>query len=100
MKMYIAGKITGNPEYYEHFQRAMLKLRAAGHTVITPTILPDGLEYAEYLHICYSLIDVAEGVYFLSNWTESAGAREEHRYACHTGKVLFFEPGKITEVKE
>lgn len=93
MKTYIAGKITGNPDYYEHFQRAALDLRIAGHTVITPTILPDGLDYADYMHICFSLIDVAESVYMLSNWTESAGAVEEHRYALHTGKVVLYEKG-------
>lgn len=91
MKIYVAGKITGNPEYYEHFQRAMLKLRTSGHLVILPTILPDGLEHDEYMHICYALIDVSDAVYFLSNWRESEGAREEHRYASHTGKILLFE---------
>lgn len=29
MKIYIAGKITGDDEYYEKFQRAALKVRAA-----------------------------------------------------------------------
>lgn len=93
MKTYIAGKITGEPDYYEHFQRAMLNLRIEGHLVITPTILPDGLTHDEYMHICFSLIDVAEAVYFLSNWKESAGALEEYRYAIHTGKVLMYEKG-------
>ena len=91
MKLYIAGKITGEPDYYEKFQRAVLKLRMDGHLVITPTILPDGLEHDEYMHICYSLIDIAEGVYFLDNWTDSKGAIEEYRYACHTGKKILFE---------
>jgi hypothetical protein len=91
MKIYIAGKITGEPDYYENFQRAMLKLRMQGNTVITPTILPDGLTHDEYMHICMSLIDVAEAVYFLSNWMESEGAREEFRYANHTGKMIMYE---------
>lgn len=91
MKVYIAGKITGEPDYYEHFQRAMLRLRGQGYKVITPTILPDGLEWSDYMHICMSLIDVADAVYFLDNWTESDGAREEYRYAHHTGKHIMYE---------
>jgi hypothetical protein len=91
MKTYIAGKITGNPDYYEHFQRAALDLRMKGHTVISPTILPDGLEYADYMHACFALVDVAEAVYMLNNWQESAGAVEEHRYAHHTGKIILYE---------
>ena len=91
MKIYIAGKITGDDEYYEKFQRAALKVRAAGHIVITPTILPDGLEWDEYMHICFALIDVSEAVFMLNDWTESRGATEEHRYAHHTGKIVLYE---------
>lgn len=100
MKIYIAGKITGEPDYYEYFQRAMLKLRMAGYTVITPTILPDGLDHDEYLHICMALIDVSDAVYFLASWTESAGAREEYRYANHTGKRILYKKEPSPEMVE
>lgn len=93
MKIYIAGKITGNPDYLDHFRRAMLKLRQAGQLVITPTILPDGLDHAEYMHICYALIDVSDAVFFLDNWKQSEGARDEFIYANHTGKHIFHEHG-------
>jgi len=100
MKVYIAGKITGEPDYYEHFERAILLLRFARHTVLSPTILPDGLEWEDYMHICYSMIDVAEAVYFLDNWTESSGAREEFRYANHTGKRILYEREPAAETVE
>ena len=100
MKVYIAGKITGEPEYYEHFERAMLRLRFAHQTVLTPTILPDGLEHDEYMHICMAMIDIADAVYFLDNWTESKGAREEFRYANHTGKHIWFEKEPTPEAVE
>lgn len=90
-KVYIAGKITGCPDYYARFQLAMLSLRMKGYLVVTPTILPDGLDWSEYMHICFSLIDVVDSVYFLDNWEDSRGAREEYRYACHTGKTILFE---------
>lgn len=74
MKVYIAGKITGDPDYLDKFQRAALKIRTEGHKVVSPTCLPDGLE-----------------------WEDSRGARDEHRYALHTGKIVSYErlPGGI-----
>jgi hypothetical protein len=92
MKIYIAGKITGDPDYYRKFQDAALKVRMAGHVVITPTCLPDNLgTHDDYMHCCYALIDVSEAVYFLKDWKDSPGATDEFRYAHHTGKHLFFE---------
>jgi len=92
MKIYIAGKITGDPDYYRKFQDAALKVRMAGHIVITPTCLPDNLgTHADYMHCCYALIDVSEAVYFLKDWKDSPGATDEHRYAHHTGKIIIYE---------
>jgi hypothetical protein len=90
-KCYIAGKITGDQEYYEKFQRALFKLRAQGYTVVTPTILPDGLTHDDYMHICFSLVDVCDVCFFLPDWEDSPGAQEEHRYALHTGKIIIYE---------
>lgn len=36
MKLYIAGPITGVPDYAERFKRAEEDLKAMGHTVINP----------------------------------------------------------------
>lgn len=94
MKVYIAGKITGDPDYWDKFQRAAVKIRAEGHKVISPTCLPDGLAQDQYMHICYAMIDVAEAVYFLSDWKESGGAPDEHRYAHHVGKIVRYEDAR------
>lgn len=94
MKVYIAGKITGDPDYWDKFQRAAVKIRAEGHKVISPTCLPDGLDWDDYMHVCYALIDVADCVYFLADWAESRGATEEHRYAHHVGKIVRYEGGR------
>ena len=91
MKVYLIGRISGEPDDYDHFQRAALKVRMMGHTVLSPMILPDGLDNEDYAHIFYSMMDVSEGVYFLDNWQESAIAQEAFRYAQHTGKVILYE---------
>lgn len=91
MKVYIAGKITGNPNYKRQFAEAEQKLRAQGHTTMNPAVLPDGFEHHEYMRICFSMIDVCDGVFFLNNWQDSAGAIMEHGYAKQGEKELMFQ---------
>ena len=48
MKVYLAGKITGDPNYREKFAAAAKKLEErAGVTVISPAVTPEGLKKAE-----------------------------------------------------
>lgn len=49
MKIYIAGKITGNPHYKTQFAGTAAMLRAVGYTVLNPAELPEGMTMAEYL---------------------------------------------------
>lgn len=49
MKIYIAGKITGNPQYKTQFAGTAAMLRAVGYTVLNPAELPEGMTMAEYL---------------------------------------------------
>ena len=95
MKIYIAGKITGQPNYMELFQAKQTELEAQGHTVINPAklygILGEGFNHAEYMHICYSLIDLCDEVYLLSNWADSKGACMELDYAIETRKTVVTE---------
>ena len=43
MKIYIAGKIAGDRRYRAKFREAAKVLEAAGHVVLNPATLPDGL---------------------------------------------------------
>lgn len=47
MKIYIAGPITGIPDYKERFAKAEAELKAKGHAVMNPAALPEGFEYSE-----------------------------------------------------
>lgn len=52
MKVYLAGKITGDPNYREKFAAAAKKLEErAGVTVISPAVTPEGLKKADYMRI-------------------------------------------------
>ena len=80
MKVYIAGKITGDQGCQAKFQRAAAGLRMCGNIVLNPAELPEGMEAADYMRICMAMIDVADAVVFLPDAAESAGARLEMAY--------------------
>ena len=86
MKVYIAGKITGDPGYRDKFAAAEIQLGRQGHTVLNPAELPGGMSREDYMRICFAMIDVADAVVFLSDAKESAGAKLEMAYCNYTGK--------------
>ena len=86
MKIYIAGKITGNENYREEFEKAQAELAKDGHIVLNPAVLPEGLTKGEYMRICFAMIDVADEVVFLSGWQDSEGAMLETDYCLYINK--------------
>jgi hypothetical protein len=90
MKIYIAGKITGDERYRLNFDTYASLQKRAGNIVLNPAVLPGGLEHHEYLHICYAMIDVADCVHFLADWRESKGERMEHEYCLDYGKSVLY----------
>lgn len=86
MKIYIAGKITGDPDYRAKFADAQRQIEAQGHIVLNPATLPDGMEPKDYMRICFAMIDVADRVLFLRDWFLSTGAKIEMSYCDYIGK--------------
>lgn len=91
MKIYIAGKITGEPNYKEKFDIAATSLEAQGHIVLNPAELPEGMLPADYMRICFAMIDTADAIYLLKDWCSSSGAFIERDYAMYTGKSILTE---------
>lgn len=91
MKIYIAGKITGAPNYKEKFAIAATSLELQGHIVLNPAELPEGMLPADYMRICYAMLDTADAIYLLKDWHSSSGASIERNYAMYTGKSIFTE---------
>ena len=85
LKVYIAGKIAGDPEYKRKFLAAHMEQRNEGHIVLNPAHLPEGMKSADYMRICLAMIDSADMVAFLPGWELSAGAWIEHEYCRSTG---------------
>ena len=83
MKIYIAGKITGDPDYKAKFQRAEEKLRSMGHSVMNPAWLcasPD-FDWKDYMKVSEAMQKVCEATVLLPDWYKSKGARVECRRA-------------------
>lgn len=93
MKVYIAGKIAGDRKYRAKFREAAKTLEVAGHVVLNPATLPDGLEDADYMRIALAMLDSAELAVFLPDYRESTGAMVEWAYCQRTGKdcALYLE---------
>lgn len=98
MKIYIAGKITGDKDYRQKFKKVADDLKAGGHAVMNPAVLPDGFSYEDYIAICVAMINACEMVYLLDDWADSQGAKFEKHYAEVTGKKVNMQTLKVREV--
>ncbi len=77
MKVYIAGKITGNENYKAQFESAARQIEALGHIVLNPALLPEGMTAEEYMRICTAMISVCDEIWVLPNYWNSAGTKIE-----------------------
>ena len=85
MKIYISGKIAGDPNYKGKFARAAAQLERLGATVINPATAPEGLTKLDYMRICFAEMEAVDYVVFLPDWAESAGAKLERAWCDYVG---------------
>lgn len=94
MKVYISGKITGNPFYKSDFQEAEEEMKEAGHEVVNPVkACPEGCcsTYKEYIDNDMEHLATCDAIYMLRGWRKSPGARLEHQYAQITGMWITYQ---------
>ena len=85
-KIYIAGKITGDPDYKAKFNAAAEAYKKKGYTVLNPSWMPEGMQKADYMRICFAMIDTADVVAFLPGYETSPGAQLELQYCFYIDK--------------
>lgn len=90
MKAYIAGPITGDPDYKEKFKIIKKRLKELGYIVLNPAELPAGMANSDYMRICLAMIDSADLVVFLPDWDESRGAKLENAYCQYVSKQTMY----------
>lgn len=79
MKIYIAGKITGDSGYRSKFAEAQKILEERGHEVENPATLPERPDwgYEDYMKECYRMQQTCGATYLLPDWVDSKGAMRE-----------------------
>lgn len=90
VKVYIAGKITGDRNYREKFSCAQEDLEGQGFTVLNPAKLPEGLLPEDYMRICMAMMDSADIVAFLPDYEQSRGAQIEWAWCQYVGKQTMY----------
>ena len=93
MKFYIAGKITGEPNYKSKFKKAEDSLARLGHSIFNPAALGDYPEFTheDYMYATKAMQMRCDAVLFLSDWTESVGAMKEYEQAKISGQEMYFD---------
>ncbi len=94
MKYYIAGPITGDPDYKRKFAAAAEIFREGwpDDVAINPAVLPEGMSPADYMKICLPMLLASDGVFLLPGWETSAGAKIEKALAEYAGIPVFEFP--------
>lgn len=88
-KIYIAGPVTGDPEYRDKFNAAECYLIVKGWRVLNPAVLPETLDPADYLPICMAMLNQADAVVVLQGFAKSAGAKIEFLYSEYQNKEVY-----------
>lgn len=92
MKVYIAGPITGNPDYMREFAEAERRLLALGHGVMNPAWVRETAEfsYEDYRAVSQAMLERCDAICLLPGWEGSRGAREELAWAKERGFESLF----------
>lgn len=101
-KIYIAGPMTGLPNYnFAAFDAAAERLRADGHEVINPAEMSrnalggrselEDFELAELMADEIAAITECDAIYLLCGWHKSNGARKELYHAIGNGLHIIAE---------
>ena len=96
LKIYIAGKITGEPlaKAREKFAETACLLSLKGFDPVNPMEVSPYVAYKpwnDYMSEGIAALLQCEAIYLLNDWGQSRGARVEYAIAKELGLQVFFE---------
>ena len=102
MKIYIAGKITGDKDYRTKFLKAEEKIRNMGHSVMNPAWILESPEFdwEDYMKVSGAMQKVCNAVLLLPDWKQSRGAKKEYESAMYLGQPVYFSIEEIAREED
>ena len=97
MKIYLSGKVTGDPNHKITFFGAALPLMALGHEVLNPVDGNDGLTDPDAMRRAVGMLLSADAVVMLPGWASSWGALIEHELAQRLGLPVIYDQRETVE---
>ncbi len=96
--IYIAGPISGNPDFLATFTAVELNLLSKGWIVLNPARLPAGMSEPAYMDICLAMVRNADAIMMLDGWEDSQGATCERAYALKLGTKRYYNLDAVPAV--
>lgn len=90
--IYLSGKISGDKNYKEKFEKYKKKFTAEGYIVLNPAeiSLPEySNSWYQYMMVCLNLLKNADIIFLLDDYKDSTGALIELEFAKKMNKIIW-----------
>ena len=106
MKIYVSGAVTGVKDYVAVFSNKTCYLNKKnnqyGLYFINPVAMNsqfdrrdinnnEFLNYDDFMKLCYTELELCDGIYLMNGWRNSMGANRELGFAKGQKKMIFLE---------
>ncbi len=90
-KIYLSGKISGDPNFKEKFAQKEKELTEQGFSVFNPALHPDMFTWEQFMELDLMALGNCDAIYLLDDWKDSRGAKIEYDEAVKLGKEVLYD---------